>query len=65
MGRRVTTVELLQFSGFNDLADVCRTSMRRRKTDVGISTIRDGRTRPIDVGVLAGILSGRHLKKSI
>ena len=54
MGRRVTTVELLQFSGFNDLADVCRTSMRRRKTDVGISTIRDGRTRPIDVGVLAG-----------
>ena len=28
--------------------------MRRRKTDVGISTIRDGRTRPIDVGVLAG-----------
>jgi len=52
--RRVTTVELLQFSGFNDLADVCRTSMRRRKTDVRISTIRDGRTRPIDVGVLAG-----------
>ena len=28
--------------------------MRRRKTDVGLSTIRDGRTRPIDVGVLAG-----------
>ena len=34
--------------------DVCRTSIRRRKTDVEISTIRDGRTRPIDVGVLAG-----------
>ena len=33
--------------------------MRRRKTDVEISTIRDGRTRPIDVGVLAGILWSR------
>ena len=50
MGCRVTTVELLQFSGFNDLADVSRTSMRRRKTDV------DGRTRPIDVRVLAGMI---------
>jgi len=61
MGRRVTTVELLQFSGFNDLADVCRTCMRRRKTDVGISTIRDGRTCPIDVGVLAGMHSTHYV----
>jgi len=40
--------------GLNDLTDVCRTSVRRHKTDGGFRQIRDGRTGPIDVRVLAG-----------
>jgi len=40
---------LMQLSDFND---VCTTSMRRRKTD-DFRQIRDGRTGPVDVGVLS------------
>jgi len=43
---------LMQLSDFNDLTDVCTTSMRRRKTD-DFRQIRDGRTGPVDVGVLS------------
>ena len=37
--------------------NVCKTSVRRRQTDVNFRQFRDGRTGPIDVGVLSGIFS--------